>query len=61
MRQAHLFPLLRKDVQRLLNDYVKSPTILQQVDDYILSPGLGDRAGVKGAIALAQQASGFSY
>lgn len=59
MQQAHLFPLIRDRVQQLLNDYLKTPTILEHVEQYIVPPGLGDRAGVKGAIALAQQATGF--
>ncbi|MFB0536895.1 MAG: ROK family protein, partial [Anaerolineae bacterium] len=59
MQQAHLFPLIRDRVQQLLNDYLKTPTILEHIEQYILPPGLGNRAGVKGAIALAQQATGF--
>jgi fructokinase len=56
MEQAHLFPLIRRKVQDFLNGYVQSPIILAQIDDYIVPPGLGNRAGVLGAIALAQQA-----
>jgi len=59
MRQTHLFPLIRNKVRELLNDYVKAAAILERIDEYIVPPGLGDRAGVKGAIALAQQAAGF--
>ena len=54
MEQAELFPMIRREVQQLLNDYVQSPEILDHIDHYIVSPGLGKRAGVLGAIALAQ-------
>jgi fructokinase len=56
MEQAHLFPLVRGRVQDLLNGYLKTPWILDRIDEYIVRPGLGNRAGVLGAIALAQQA-----
>ena len=56
MQQHQLFPLVRRRVQELLNDYLPVPAILDQIDDYIVPPGLGDRAGVLGAIALAQHA-----
>lgn len=57
MQQGHLFPLIRANVQKLLNGYVQSPAILEHIDAYIVPPGLGSRAGVLGAIALAQQIS----
>ncbi len=44
---------VRVRVQELLNGYVQSPVILKQIDEYIVRPGLGSRAGVLGAIALA--------
>lgn len=56
MQQPHLFPLVRTKVQKLLNGYVQSPAILKGIDDYIVPPGLGGRAGVLGSIALAEQA-----
>ncbi len=56
MRQHPLlFPLVRREKQELLRGDLQAPAILEQVDDYIVPPGLGDRAGVLGAIALAQQ------
>jgi len=55
MDQQHLFPLVRGKVQQYLAGYVQSPAILEHVDDYIVPPGLGPRAGVLGAMALAQQ------
>lgn len=53
MSQAQLFPLIRAEVQRLLNGYVQSPWITERMDEYIVPQGLGGRAGVLGSIALA--------
>ncbi len=58
MDQPQLFPLVRQKTLAALNDYVQSPAILEQIDAYIVPPGLGNRAGVLGALALAQQAAG---
>jgi len=57
MEQQQLFPLIRQKVTDLLNGYVQSPYILERIDDYIVPPGLGNQAGVLGAIGLAQQAA----
>jgi fructokinase len=38
-----------------LNGYIQSPSILSNIDGYIVPPGLGNRAGVLGAFAQAQQ------
>ncbi|MCP4428643.1 MAG: ROK family protein [Chloroflexi bacterium] len=53
MEQPHLFPLVRQKTQATLNGYIQSPAILAAIDEYIAPPGLGNRAGVLGAIALA--------
>ncbi len=58
MSQPHLFALVRRKVQQLLNGYVQSATILENIDDYIVPPALGNRAGVLGAMALGQQVLG---
>ncbi|HXV43737.1 MAG TPA: ROK family protein [Anaerolineae bacterium] len=55
MAQPQLFPLIRRKTQELLNGYVQSPEILTRIDQYIVPPGLGNRAGVLGAIALAER------
>jgi fructokinase len=55
MEQPQLFPLVRQRVQALLNGYVQHPAILRDIDQYIVPPGLGNRAGVLGAIALGQE------
>lgn len=56
MQQPAIFAQLRRSVQELLNGYVQSPEILADIDAYIVPPALGSRAGVLGAIALAQKA-----
>ncbi|MBX2999439.1 MAG: ROK family protein [Caldilineaceae bacterium] len=56
MAQPGIFPLIHKEVQRLLNGYIKLPAILEEINQYIVPPALGGRAGVMGAIALAQDA-----
>ena len=55
MAQPQLFPMVRAKVQELLNGYVQAPEILDHMDGYIVPPALGNRAGVLGAIALAQR------
>lgn len=55
MHQPHLLSIVRKNVQIFLNQYVIAPEILERIDDYVVPPALGDRAGVLGAIALARR------
>ncbi|WP_019534359.1 ROK family protein [Paenibacillus ginsengihumi] len=55
-KQTHLFPIIRRRVLELLNGYVVLPQILEDIDSYIVPPGLGDNAGLTGSILLAKQA-----
>lgn len=55
MSNGFLFPRIQQEVQRLLNGYIAQPAILEDIDHYIVPPGLGARAGVLGAVALAQE------
>lgn len=56
MEQAHLFPMIRSRVQSLLNGYIRSPMIEADIETFIVPPGLGNRSGALGAIALAEAA-----
>lgn len=56
MKQKQLFPLIQGKVQELLNGYVAVPQILENIDQYIVPPGLGDDAGITGALMLAKRA-----
>lgn len=55
MHQMHLFPRIRKRTLEMLNGYVAHPAILDNIDEYIVPPGLGDNAGAVGSLLLAVQ------
>jgi fructokinase len=50
MNHEQIFPLIRLEIERLLNGYLAPCEIVP--------PGLGKRSGVLGALALAEQAAG---
>ncbi|GEN49341.1 ROK family protein [Alkalibacterium pelagium] len=52
MKQTQLFPLIRDEFTRLMNDYVQTP----DMEEYIVSPQLKDDAGITGCLILAQRA-----
>ncbi|WP_280521357.1 ROK family protein [Paenibacillus mangrovi] len=56
MKQQQLFPLIHTKLQELLSGYVQLPAISEHIADYIVSPQLGDNAGLCGALALAKKA-----
>ncbi|MEK3788116.1 ROK family protein [Paenibacillus sp. FSL K6-1230] len=58
MHQKQLFPIIRKGVAHNLNGYVASPAILDDIENYIVPPTLGDNAGLCGALALGIEATG---
>jgi len=58
MQHDELFPMIRQNVQELLNKYLQVPAIVKQIDQYIVPTVLGNRAGVLGAIALAERVVG---
>lgn len=52
MNQKQVFTSIYKYLQEFLNEYV----VLPELADYIVSPGLGDHAGITGSLMLAHQA-----
>jgi fructokinase len=55
MQREFLLPKIRSRVLKLLNGYVISKSLLEEIDQYIVPPGLGNQSGSMGAIALAMQ------
>lgn len=56
MQRSNMFPTVRRKVQELLNNYIPHDMITKQIDEYIVPPALGGRAGMLGAIALIMDA-----
>ena len=51
MKQKHLFPMIRKELKRLMADYVALPDL----ENYIVGPTLEDNAATIGCFMLAKQ------
>jgi fructokinase len=58
MSQTRLFPLIRRRLRHWLGGYIDRSEILTGTESYVVAPGLGDRAGILGALALAVLAAG---
>lgn len=58
MKQEQLFPLIRRKLQQLLKGYIQHVSLMEDTDSYIVAPGLGDNAGLSGALALARLGTG---
>jgi fructokinase len=56
MRQAQLLPLVRHALVEILNDYVQVPEIQDRIDDYVVLSTLDQKAGLYGALVLAERA-----
>ena len=54
MQRSILFPLIQRKVPEILNSYVRSSSLVENIGKYIVPPGLGNQSGVLGALALAQ-------
>lgn len=57
MEQKQLFSQVRNQVRQKLNAYLSVPQIIDNIEDYIVPPGLGSKAGILGALVLAQKAT----
>lgn len=57
MSRPGLLPLVRREVVGLMNGYLEAVADGEAISAYITPPGLGSRAGVLGALALAETAA----
>jgi fructokinase len=57
MSGGHLLPHIRNTARELLNGYIGPLNDTGALERYISAPGLGDRAGISGAMLLAAQAA----
>jgi len=58
LHQPCLLPMVRAELTRLLNGYIEAAEIVEEMESFVVLPELGDRAGVLGALVLAEEAAG---
>lgn len=56
MKTPGLIPALRRATEQRLAGYIKATQLDPGLEHYIVPPGLGDEAGITGAIALGRKA-----
>ena len=56
MQHEQLFPMVRRELTRLLNGYVRAREIMDDIEQYVVPPKLSNRAGLLGAMVLAERA-----
>ena len=56
MQRASLFPMIRRETQRLLGGYVQTEQVLTGIDGYIVPPALFPVSGLYGSYLLGRQA-----
>jgi fructokinase len=54
MRNEGLLPRVQREVVELMSGYLSSGAVREEIEGYATAPALGARAGVLGAIALAE-------
>ena len=52
MHQEHMMPLVREEVKKQLNGYLKTKE-LEDLENYIVLPSLNDNQGIMGCLKLA--------
>ena len=53
MQKSFLFGKIRRKVHELLNNYLNHKMLINNIEEYIVPPLLGNRAGVLGGLGLA--------
>jgi fructokinase len=54
MKKGGLIERVRAEFADSIGGYIRSPVVLERLDTFIVPPGLGDRSGLLGALALAR-------
>lgn len=57
MKEPTLLARVHERLRKRLAGHFDAPELKEEIGDFVVRPGLGDRAGVLGAIALAQGAT----
>ena len=52
MNRKILYPIIRSELKKLLNNYIQTEKLMGDLSDYIRAPGLGNDVGVIGAFLL---------
>ncbi|HEY1217362.1 MAG TPA: ROK family protein [Bryobacteraceae bacterium] len=55
--QPCLLPMVHTGLARLLNGYIEAVEIVERMESFVVLPQLGGRAGVLGALLLAEEAA----
>lgn len=55
MERPHLLDVVASRLREYVGGYLETPLLAERIDAFLVAPALGDRAGVLGAIALAQR------
>jgi fructokinase len=56
MHQTHLLSKIRRALASVLNGYVNAPELATGIDEYVVPSPLGQKAGLYGALVLAERA-----
>jgi fructokinase len=56
MQQPHLFLMIRRELSLLLNGYIKAKALMDDLNEFVVPPKLGNLSGVLGALVLAERA-----
>lgn len=59
-KQSILLEYIREYVVKMLNGYINSNKILNNINSYIINPSLSDNAGIMGALALGLKVIGVN-
>ncbi|WP_163531269.1 ROK family protein [Halobacillus ihumii] len=55
IKQKQLLPQIQKNVQKILNDYLQFKELSEDIDNYIVTPGIEGLSGALGGIELAKR------